>query len=99
MKKKILQLLGLGIFFIGKSVFAQQCPQPLNNLDIQINMNPLQYEYGYTSVQMESIRGNANPNLLGLFSGAKSINIQPSFKLVPLSSNYYCMIVSSALIK
>ncbi len=99
MKNKIFNLLGLGLFCIGSSAFAQQCPQPLGNMDIQVSMTPLKYEYQYTSRQIQSVKGNANPNLLGLFSGGKHIHIQPSYKIVPLAPNKYCMVVSSATVK
>jgi hypothetical protein len=99
MNNKILKLCGLGIFLINTSVYAQQCPKPLSNLDVQVNMTPIRYEYGYTSRQIESVKGNKNPNLLGLFNSDALINVQPSFKVTPLGQNYYCMTVSSLLVK
>jgi hypothetical protein len=99
MKKNILNLLGFSLFLASHQVFAQQCPQPLTKLDVQLNMAPLKYEYEYTSRQIQNVKGNVNPNLLGLFSGAKSINVQPSYKIVPISQNQYCMVVSSAVVR
>jgi hypothetical protein len=99
MSKMLFKFLGLGIFFINHCAHAQECPQPLGNLDIQVNMNPIHYEYGYTSRQIESVKGNKNPNLLGLFNSDALINVQPSFKVTSLGKNYYCMTVSSLIVK
>lgn len=99
MNKKLLKLLGLGIFLINSLAYAQQCPKPLGNFDVQVNMAPIRYEYSYTSRQIESVKGNKNPNLLGLFNSDALINVQPSFKVTPLGQNYYCMTVSSLLVK
>jgi len=97
MKNVIFGLLGL--ICVNNSVYAQQCPKPLGNVDIQINMAQIRYEYGYTSRQIESVRGNKNPNLLGLFTANSSIHVQPLFKITPLTNNSYCMAVSSLAVK
>lgn len=100
MKNKILTFFGLGLLFTSSYTFAQQqCTQPLENLDVQLTMAPLKYEYQYTSRQIQSVKGNANPNLLGLFSGGKRIQLQPSYKMIPINQNQYCMIVSSVVVK
>jgi hypothetical protein len=99
MSNKLLKLLILGGFLTNTPVYSQECPKPLGNFDVQVNMTPIRYEYGYTSRQIESVKGNKNPNLLGLFSSDVLINVQPSFKVTPIGHNYYCMTVSSLLVK
>lgn len=99
MKNKVSKLLGLILFVMSTHSLAQQCPQPLGNLDVQINVEPLRYEYQYTSRQIQSVKENTNQTLLGLYSGNKAINIQPSFKITQLAPNSYCMSVSSSLVR
>lgn len=72
----IKKIILIGGFFCSTFAVAQ-CPKPLNNLDIKIMMSPLVYDYSKTSKQMQSLEGQANPNLLGLYNGEKSVEINP----------------------
>ncbi len=92
MKHKKINLFGLLLLL--PLISYSQCPRPLNNLQVNINMAPLKHDYRYTSRQMQDIEGQPNPNLLGLYSGSKKIVVEPTIESYG-SPGKYCSAITA----
>lgn len=90
---------GLATIFLTFPIsLMAQCPTQSPNIDINVSMTPITYNYDYTSRQMQELEGQKNPNLLGLYSGKKNFNIKTNIETSSINGKISCVNVTQVLV-